>query len=321
MGGSLSPAIQGGLLPEPGATGPWPVVTQLSRLHDTRRARTLPVKLYLTGRSVPHGLIVFSHGLGGSCESGSAWLAHWASHGFLALALQHPGSDKSLLRNNSPLGLRRAFKAAMNPAELTHRAEDIRFLLGRIGHDPALPDTINAATAIGLAGHSFGAVTVQLMAGERRATQPAINPDPRLCAALALSPSARHADSAPCLNQRFGHIRLPFFGITGSRDDGMGISDISAANRELPFRHMPADGGKYLLVFAGGNHLDFAGEASDAEKIVFQARRQAATFRPQLLAASTAFWLAHLGADATARHWLTTDFPARLRYDDRFEYK
>ncbi len=321
MGGSLSPATQGGSLPEPGVAGPWQVTTHLTRLHDTRRARTLPVKLYLPGGPRPHGLIVFSHGLGGSCESGTAWLLHWASHGFLALALQHPGSDDSILRNNSPLALRRAFKAAMNPEELTRRADDLRFILGRIGHDPALPDAINAATAIGIAGHSFGAVSAQLMAGERRPTQPAFDPDPRLCAALALSPSARHADTAPGLEQRFGHIRLPFFGITGSRDDGMGISDISAANRELPFRHMPADGGKYLLVFAGGNHLDFAGEASDTERIVFQARRQPAAFRPHLLAASTAFWLAHLGSDATARHWLTTDFPARLRPDDRFEHK
>ena len=76
-----------------------------------------------------------------------------------------------------------------------------------------------------------------------------------------------------------------------------------------------------LLVFAGGNHLDFAGEASDAEGVVFRIRRQPAAFRAPLLAASTAFWRAHLTADAAARQWLHSDFPAHLRPDDRFEHK
>lgn len=308
-------------LSDPAAVGPWRVSTRHADLHDTRRARTLPVKLYLPDTPAPRGLILFSHGLGGSREGGRAWLAHWASHGYLLLAMQHPGSDCSILRNNSPLALRGAFKAAMNPVELTHRVDDFRFVLERIGRDPNLPDAVNAARAIGLAGHSFGAVTIQLMAGERRPTQPAHPLDPRIRAVLALSPSARQADAGPSLDARFGQVSLPFFSITGSRDDGMGLSDITAANRELPHRHMPADGRKYLLVFAGGNHLDFAGEASDAEGAVFRIRRQPAAFQPHILAASTAFWHAHLFGDDDARAWLATDLPARLRPDDRFERK
>lgn len=301
--------------------GPERVDTRLADLHDTRRARSLPVKLYLPDPPAPRGLILFSHGLGGSREGGAAWLCHWASHGFAALAIQHPGSDSTLLRNNSPLALRSAFKAAMNPQELTRRVDDLHFVLRCIGRHPALPDAIHGATAIGLAGHSFGAVTVQLLAGERRPTQPPQPLDARVGAALALSPSARQADSGPGLDHRFGQIHLPFFSLTGSRDDGMGLSDITAANRELPYRHMPADGVKYLLVFAGGNHLDFAGEASDAEGVVFRIRREPATFRPQLLAASTVYWLAHLAGDAAARVWLDTDLATCLRPDDRFEHK
>ena len=138
-----------GALNVPGSTGPWPVATRLADLHDTRRARTLPVKLYLPATPRPRGLILFSHGLGGSREGGAAWLEHWASQGFLLLALQHPGSDCCILRNNSPQALRSAFKAAMNPQELTARIDDFRFVLGRIGRDPALPDAINAAARLG----------------------------------------------------------------------------------------------------------------------------------------------------------------------------
>ncbi|WP_374243176.1 alpha/beta hydrolase family protein [Zoogloea sp.] len=310
-----------GPLTNPAAVGPWRVATRHADLHDTRRARTLPIKLYLPDTPAPRGLILFSHGLGGSREGARAWLAHWASHGYVLLAMQHPGSDCSILRNNSPHALRSALKTAMNPEALAQRVDDFRFLLERIGRDANLPDAVNAASAIGLAGHSFGAVTVQLMAGERRPHQPPHPRDPRIRAALALSPSARQADTAPGLDHRFGQIHLPFFGITGSRDDGMGLSDITAANRELPYRHMPADGGKYLLVFAGGTHLDFAGEASDTEGALFRIRRQPAAFHPQLLAASTAFWHAHLAGDADARAWLRTDLAAQLRPDDRFERK
>ena len=320
MDGPLSGGPSGGM-PNPGAAGPWRVLTRLGDVHDTRRARTLPFKLYLPDAPRPGGLIVFSHGLGGTREGGAQWLAQWASQGFAALAVQHPGSDAGVLGKGSPLGLRRALKAAMNPDELARRADDIRFIIKSLGHDPRLP---HADIPIGLAGHSFGAVTVQLLAGERRAGHPATPPDPRLRAVLALSPSARQPDAPPGLDQRFAHLRLPFMGITGSRDDGMGLSDISAANRELPYRHVPAglDGpSKYLLVFGGGNHLDFAGQASQAEAGLFAVRREPAVFIGNLLAAGTAFWQAHLAGDAAARHWLVTDLPGRLRPIDRFEFK
>lgn len=317
MDSPLTPAPTAASVPETAA----PVQTsrQLLDLHDTRRSRTLPLKLYLPEGRAPLGLILFSHGLGGSRDGGADWLAHWSSQGFAALAVQHPGSDASLLRNNSPLGLRHALKAAMNPEELARRAEDIRFVLSRIGRDPALAP-IADVRSIGLSGHSFGAVTVQLLAGERRPQQPSFTLNPRVQAVLAFSPSARFSDQGPSLDHRFGGIHLPFFSITGSRDDGMGLSDITAANRELPYRHMPA-GEKYLLVFAGGNHLDFAGQASPAEGAVFRLRREPAPFQHALLAASTAFWQAYLAGDDEARCWLTTALPHQLRSDDRFEYK
>ena len=179
----------------------------------------------------------------------------------------------------------------------------------------ALPDW---PVPIGLAGHSFGAVTVQLLAGEHRPAQLAAPLDPRVRALLALSPSAR--GDGHDLDRRFAALDRPFFSLTGSRDDGMGLSDITAANRELPYRHMPP-GHKYLLVFAGGTHLDFAGQASHAEQGVFRLRRAVPPFHTPLLAASTAFWSAHLLDDADALHWLESGLPGILRSDDRYARK
>ncbi|WP_346288730.1 hypothetical protein [Zoogloea sp.] len=290
-------------------------------LHDAGRQRDLPLRVYLPNAPRLQGLVVFSHGLGGSRDGGQAWLSHWASHGIAAIAVQHPGSDASLLGDGrSPQALRQAFRAAMSPEQLTLRLDDLCFMLGAIGTDPALPAKLTTAPAIGLCGHSFGAVTVQLLAGEQRAGRPARPLDQRVRAALALSPSARQPDMPPGLAQRFGAIELPFMSLTGTRDDGMGLSDITAANRELPFRHM-APGHKYLLVFDGGTHLDFAGQASDAEGSVFRIRRNPPRFSEALLAASTAFWQAHLADDHGSLDWLHTTLPGRLRPDDRFEIR
>ena len=98
--------------------------------------------------------------------------------------MQHPGSDDGLLQHGSPLALRRAFKAAMNPERLAERADDLRAVLARLGHDPVLPD-IHAP--IGLAGHSFGAVTVQILAGEL--PRPSVS-SPSIPACGRSSPSA-----------------------------------------------------------------------------------------------------------------------------------
>lgn len=306
---------------DPGLPGPWDFDSSRIEIHDPERQRSLPLCLYLPAAPWLRGLLVFSHGLGGTRDGGRAWLSHWASHGIAAIAIQHPGSDASLLgEGRSPLALRQAFKAAMSPEQLTLRLDDLHFLLAAIGTNPALPTRLATAPAIGLCGHSFGAVTVQLLTGERRPGRTPRPLDPRVRAALALSPSARQPELGPGLAQRFSAIELPFMSLTGTRDDGMGLSDITAANRELPFRHM-APGHKYLLVFDGGTHLDFAGQASDAEGSVFRLRRNPPRFGEALLAASTAFWLAHLADDSPSLDWLHTTLPGRLQPGDRFEIR
>lgn len=303
----------------PGLPGPWGVASSWIEIHDPERRRNLPLRLYLPDAPQLRGLLLFSHGLGGTRDGGQAWLSHWASHGIAAISVQHPGSDASLLgEGRSPQALRQAFRAAMSPEQLSLRLDDLYFLLAAVGTNPTLPAQLATAPAIGLCGHSFGAVTVQLLAGEQRPGRTPRPLDPRVRAALALSPSARQPELGPGLAQRFGAIELPFMSLTGTRDDGMGLSDITAANRELPFRHM-APGHKYLLVFDGGTHLDFAGQASDAEGSVFRLRRNPPRFGEALLAASTAFWLAHLAEDPQSLDWLHTTLPGRLPPGDRFE--
>jgi predicted dienelactone hydrolase len=44
-------------------------------------------------------VVLFSHGLGGS-RTGSVFLGeHWAARGYVAVFLQHPGSDDSIWKD------------------------------------------------------------------------------------------------------------------------------------------------------------------------------------------------------------------------------
>ena len=293
------------------APGAYRVQVSLETWHDSARNRDIPVKHYQPEGAGKAPLILFSHGLGGSREAGEAWLMHWASHGYQGLALQHAGSDSALL-TGGPMAMRRAMKGAMTGEQLQARLADVRFVLDelprRTAGDPAWAGV--DLTRIGLAGHSFGAVTTQAMAGERLALGPSVD-DPRIKAFIALSPSARGGEAL--LNSRFAELKRPFLSITGTRDDGIGIGDISAANRTLPYRHMPP-GDKYLLVLEGGTHMHFSGQR-------IRMVRTPPPLESAVKAASLAFWDAYLKADRGARTWLQRDFAASLDPADHWEYK
>ena len=71
-------------------------------VHDAARDRDIPVRVYLPPHTAPAPVVLFSHGLGGS-RSGSAFLGeHWAARGYVAVFLQHPGSDESVWKNQPP---------------------------------------------------------------------------------------------------------------------------------------------------------------------------------------------------------------------------
>jgi predicted dienelactone hydrolase len=68
-------------------------------LHDAKRDRNIPIRVYLPSEKSPAPVVLFSHGLGGSRE-GNAYLGtHWAARGYAAVFLQHPGSDTSVWKD------------------------------------------------------------------------------------------------------------------------------------------------------------------------------------------------------------------------------
>ena len=221
---------------------------------DSVRGRDLPLRVRWPAGDGPCPLVLYSHGLGGSRDGGDAWGEFWAEAGLAVLHIQHPGSDSVVLRG----GLS-ALRAAATPQQLLARVADVRFVLDELARRAATaPWSRVRQDAIGLAGHSFGAVTVQALAGQRYAL-PGSLADPRLKAFVALSPSPGR--DALSIEQQFGGVARPFLAVTGSLDgDPLGGRGEAGEWRAKVYDGLPR-GQRASLWLDGADHMTFAGNA------------------------------------------------------------
>ena len=137
--------------------------------YDASRERQVPIRMYLPADGQdPFPLIIFSHGLGGSREDYEYVGRHWASHGLVSVHVQHLGSDKAVWRQSfNPL---RALKRAINPVNSYNRTLDVSFALDRLRELNQNDDLLQGRfdlDRVGVAGHSYGAFTSMLLAGQR----------------------------------------------------------------------------------------------------------------------------------------------------------
>ena len=280
-----------------------------ARWTDAGREREVPVRIRMPEGEGRVAAILFSHGLGGWLDSGTVWAETWREAGFAVINLQHPGSDRSII-GGGRIG------RAMSPEQLEARARDVAFVIDRIaagGRAGACDLGRIDGGQIGLAGHSFGAITAQAVAGQvfpGRPSRPLA--DPRIRAAVALSPSPPLRGSA---DRAFADIRIPFFSITGTQDVVPFLRRITPADRERPFRAMPA-GGKYLLVLEGVDHGELNGQPGLPHRNMLPDARTEAIIG----GATTDFWRWTLLGDAAARRRLD-QLPRRIGEGDRFEAK
>lgn len=230
---------------------------------DPARRREIPVRLRWPAGEAPCGLVIHSHGLGGSRAGGGAWGEAWQAAGLAVLHVQHPGSDSAVWQEGGLRGIRRA----ASTSEYLERIADGHFLLDEIERRRLAggPWARVRPEAIGFSGHSFGARLTQALAGERpsrggRNEQVQRIAEPRLRAFVAFSPgfSDRSGTDDVSAVQRFGAISRPFLAITGSDDDAMLVGDASNAARRAVFRGLPP-GQKAQLVLDGADHMTFGG--------------------------------------------------------------
>lgn len=279
---------------------------------DPARAnRQVPVRIRMPAGTGKVPLILFSHGLGGNLDSGTDWAEAWADAGMAVINMDHPGSDRAVIFNGQLF-------QAMNAEQLSARAGDVKFVLDEVSHRPSEGSCDLGRidmSRIGMSGHSFGAVTTQAVSGQHYPL--GLFPkfaDPRITASIAFSPSP------PVMGDdkdAFGAIAIPFMSVTGTADEAPVQRRVTAADRQRPYRAMPA-GGKYLLVLDGANHMQFNGQDTLRNGMKPDPHTRAVT-----IAATTAFWRANLLGDGQAASWLAKPdgLKATLAKGDLLEMK
>jgi predicted dienelactone hydrolase len=277
---------------------------------DTPRHRRVPVRIRWPATPGPWPLVLFSHGLGGTREGGSAWGEAWSAAGLAVLHLQHRGSDAPAVREALARGLDPA--ASLN--QLVDRAYDVRFVLDEVARRRAAraPDWRDLRPdAVGMSGHSFGAYTTLAVAGQEYGWDLS---DPRPAAFAAFSPTA---PGGPDSERAFAGITRPVLCLTGSLDGAVVGKGSTADRRAEAFEALPA-GAKAMLWLHQADHMTFAGRAAG---VLPRTRKAAATRMEQrhhalIARVTTDWWRARLLGDAEARQRLSA--PGGLAPDDRW---
>ncbi|MFN8008976.1 MAG: alpha/beta fold hydrolase [Terriglobia bacterium] len=293
------------------------VVTLDLTVHDEERQREIPLRICLPSQKSPSPVILFSHGLGGSRE-GYAYLAkHWASRGYVVVFLQHPGSNDSVWKDVPKEDRLRALTGAASLQNFLLRVKDVLVVLDQLdewnkSEDHALYERCDLRR-VGMAGHSFGAITTQAVSGQATALRNLAFNDSRIKAAIAMSPSSPRRGLDP--QQAFAKVKIPWMLMTGTKDLAV-IGEADLASRLAVFPALPP-GGKYEVVFFGAEHSAFSDRPlpGDTEK-------RNPNHHRAILALSTAFWDAWLSEDPLARAWLDGARPQSvLEKGDRWQRK
>jgi predicted dienelactone hydrolase len=285
-------------------------------VHDQARKREIPLRVYYPPEARSAAVILFSHGLGGSCQMGKFMGDHWAGRGFVVVFMQHVGSDTSVWEGKSRVAAFQAMHKAASAENFSLRVGDVSAVLDQLqvwnveeGH--ALAGRLDLKR-VGMSGHSFGAVTTQAVSGQKPFLPGKKTTDPRIRSAIAFSPSLPKLGSK---ESAFGSVSIPWMLMTGTLDNSP-IGNATPESRQEVYPALPA-GDKYELVLFGAEHSVFTERSLPGER-----GQRNPNHHPAILALSTAFWEAHLRDDAEAKDWLKGKGPTLiLEKEDRWQWK
>lgn len=270
-------------------------------VHDAARNRDIPVRIYLPANGKPEPVVLFSHGLGGS-RAGSKFLGeHWAARGYLAVFVQHPGSDDAVWKEAAPKERMAALREAASLENFLLRVKDVTAVLDQLAawnKSGPLTGRIDL-TKIGMSGHSFGAVTTEAVSGETFPMSETRLTDARIRAAVIFSPSTPRSTSA---EHAFGDVKIPWLLMTGTKDTApIGPADMKSRLAVYPALHGAP---KYQVVLNNAEHSAFTDRALPGDH-----EPRNPNHHRVILALSTAFWDAYLRGEKDALAWLNGTGP------------
>jgi len=164
-----------------------------------------------------------------------------------------------------------------------------------------------------MSGHSFGAQTTQGVSGQSFPLVGQRFTDPRIKAAVVMSPGTPQGRRDP--GDAFAEVAIPWLLMTGTKDTAA-IGGQSMESRLAVFPALP-EGRAYELVLHAAEHSAFTDRALPGDREPRNPNHHRA-----ILALSTAFWDAFLHDDADARAWLHGAGPRTvLEPDDGWQRK
>lgn len=247
--------------------------TDKKRKNDDGSTRVVPFKIYYpSGEDLSEcPVILWSHGLGGSRDGASFLARYIASYGYVLVHMTHHGTDSSLWEGKGADGAHPwdVIKDAVITRTTTiNRYKDVSFVIdslhGWMKDNPEI-GAIMDMNKLGLSGHSFGAITTQVAAGQ-------LTPDedgqlmglrePRIKAAIAYSPvpgtSHLSNDMADATRSNiYKSISIPLLHMTGTDDDSP-MNGVTYKDRKTVYENT-VNAPKALLVKHNGDHMVYNG--------------------------------------------------------------
>lgn len=294
------------------------------KLVDSIRGdRIIPIKMYYP---TAHGLtnlpvIVWSHGLGGSID-GAAFLSRFiATHGYVVVHVQHKGTDSSLWEGKPghPWDI---IKGMDIPRSATlARFGDVPFVLDNLKewmaqHEEVAPHA--DLNNLGISGHSFGAMTTQVMLGQQFPNEEGIltdYSDPRFKCGIFYSPVPAFHLTGAMPQDIYGDIDRPAFHMTGT-DDSSPVEGFGYERRLTIYDHSHK-AEKMLMILKDGDHMIYNGSRGKLGQNPNREKHETI-----IKMAALAYWDARLKNDADAEHWLTNGgFATYLNGDGEFRFE
>jgi predicted dienelactone hydrolase len=278
-----------------------------------KNKRILKVRIRLPKVKKKSPLIIYSPGLGSGLSNGEAWVGAWVDAGYVVVTISHPITN-DIIWDTQQVSFTQRLQQSLASPQYDLRVFDCQFVITEclLGSQstvlqaifPAkseikLEDFIDSAR-IGIAGHSYGALTVQSIC---RQTAGSLY-DPRIKAAIAFSPGAMSQASAQNMRQ----VKVPFFCIMGDQDNQVTFKKgaekmtlgMPLAKRRWVYDNLPK-GLRQLWIVSPADHMSFAGEVVDSQSfsrdIAIEPKGEQETW-DRINEMTTRFWNYHLRAES-----------------------
>lgn len=299
-----------------------------------------------TGDAPP--LVVWTPGLGANCDDYRFLFEAWARAGIATLSITHPGTDESVWEGKArPWPAMQA--AIADQQHWIDRPRDVRAALDALRADPC-SGRVNWQR-IGIAGHSYGAFTTQVLAGvkfavdldravaaeldfERVDAHASLDANDlagqRAAAVPADAPDAAHAALLDLSDPRFrAYVAMSSqgpgsFGLRPDSWDAVRLPGLHlTGTRDLGPLYKTIDGRlqsfarvdhapQWLAILRGANHFAFG----DMDGPVTGGHQRDPRHHAWIVALTTLFWRTQLQDDRAALEQLSTDAVRALAGDD-----